>query len=60
MSLLSLRRKSCYRIKGMGELMGKFICDDRDVLENIIKLRNMTDEEFEEYINKMRESQTDE
>ena len=26
------------------------ICDDRNVLEDLQKVRNMTDEEFEEYI----------
>lgn len=27
----------------------KYICDDRDVLENLQKIRSMTDEEFEAY-----------
>lgn len=28
----------------------EYICDDRNVLENAQKIRNMTDEEFEKYI----------
>ena len=28
----------------------EYICDDRNVLENARKIRNMTDEEFEKYI----------
>lgn len=27
----------------------KYICDDRDVMENLQKIRSMTDEEFEAY-----------
>lgn len=28
----------------------KFICDDRDVMENLQKIRSMTDEEFAAYV----------
>ena len=30
----------------------KNICDDRDTLENAEKIRNMTDEEFNDYVNR--------
>ncbi len=28
----------------------EYICDDRNVLENLQKIKNMTDEEFEIYL----------
>lgn len=28
----------------------EYICDDRNVLENLQKIRSMTDEEFEAYV----------
>lgn len=28
----------------------EYICDDRNVLENLQKIKNMTDEEFEKYL----------
>lgn len=28
----------------------KYICDDRNVLENLEKIRNMSDEEFKKYV----------
>lgn len=30
----------------------EYICDDRNVLENVQEIRNMTDEEFEKYLEK--------
>ena len=33
----------------------EYICNDENVLENIQKIRNMTDEEFEEYVNNEKE-----
>lgn len=38
----------------------KYICDDRDVLENLNKIRNMTDDEFEKYIKSLREDEKNE
>lgn len=35
----------------------EYICDDRDVIENIERIRNMTDEEFDEYIRKLKEKE---
>ena len=35
----------------------EYICDDRNVLENLRKIRNMTDAEFEEYVKKEKEKQ---
>lgn len=32
----------------------EYICDDRGVLENIEKIRNMTDEEFAEHLKKLK------
>lgn len=37
----------------------RFIADDRGVLEHIQKIRAMTDEEFEEYIKKFDEEETE-
>ena len=31
-----------------------YICDDRDQLENAQNIKNMTDEEFELYISKIK------
>ena len=28
----------------------QYICDDRNIIENAQKIRNMTDEEWEEYV----------
>lgn len=36
----------------------EFICDDRGVLENIQKIRSMTDEEFERHIAELKKSET--
>lgn len=33
-----------------------YICDDRNVLESIAKIRSMTDDEFEEYIKELRKN----
>lgn len=33
----------------------EYICDDRNVLENIEKIKNMTDEEFTEHLKKLKE-----
>ena len=35
----------------------EYICDDRNVLENVQKIRNMTDEEFEKYIESLKEQE---
>lgn len=35
----------------------EYVCDDRDVLEDLNKIRNMTDEEFEEYIKRLKEEE---
>lgn len=36
-------------------MQGEYICDDRGVIENIERIRNMTEEEFEEYIKQLKE-----
>lgn len=35
----------------------EYICDDRNVLEDVQKIRNMTDEEFEKYIESLKEKE---
>lgn len=35
----------------------EYICDDRNVLEDLQKVRNMTDEEFEKYIETLKEKE---
>lgn len=35
----------------------EYICDDRNVLEDLQKVRNMTDEEFEKYIEMLKEKE---
>lgn len=37
-----------------------YICDDRNVLEDIAKIRRMTDEEFEAFIKQLREKEEEE
>lgn len=32
----------------------KYICDDRDVMENLQKIRSMSDEEFEAYVEEQK------
>lgn len=34
-----------------------FICDDRGVLENVQKVRSMTDEEFEQYMMELKKKE---
>ena len=36
--------------------MSQYICDDRNVLENVQAIRNMSDEEFEKYISELEET----
>lgn len=36
-----------------------FICDDRGVLDNIQKIRSMSDEEFEKYIAELKRQETE-
>ena len=38
--------------------MSEYICDDRNVLENAQEIRNMSDEEFKEYISEIKENQS--
>ena len=38
--------------------MSEYICDDRNVLENAQAIKNMSDEEFEEYISELKENQS--
>lgn len=35
----------------------EYICDDRDVIEYVRKIRNMTDEEFAEHLKKLKEEE---
>lgn len=35
----------------------EYICDDRNVLEDLQKVRNMTDEKFEKYIEMLKEKE---
>lgn len=35
--------------------MDDYICDDRNMLEEVQMIKNMTDEEFEEHIAKLKE-----
>lgn len=37
--------------------MDEYICDDRNVIENLKKVRSMSDEEFEDYLNSLKSSQ---
>ncbi len=37
--------------------MSEYICDDRNMLENVRTIRNMTDEEYERYITVLKEKQ---
>jgi hypothetical protein len=37
--------------------MDEYIIDDRNQIENAQKIRNMTDEEFELYIEKLKEEE---
>lgn len=37
--------------------MTEYICDDRNVLENVLLIKNMSDEEYEKYIEELREKQ---
>ena len=37
--------------------MSEYICDDRNTLENVRSIKNMSDEEFEKYIEELREKQ---
>lgn len=36
-----------------------YVCDDRNVLENLQAIRNMTDDEFEEYLIKTEQKKSD-
>lgn len=40
------------------DFMSEYICDDRNVLENAQEIRNMSDEEFKEYISEIKENQS--
>ena len=37
--------------------MNEYICDETNQLENVEKIRNMTDEEFEIFIKSLEEKQ---
>ncbi len=37
--------------------MNEYICDDRNVLENVQHIKKMSDEEFEKYIALLKEKQ---
>lgn len=37
--------------------MNEYICDDRNVLENVKRIKNMSDEEFKKYIALLKEKQ---
>ncbi len=37
--------------------MSEYICDDRNMFENAQTIRNMTDEEYEQYITELKEKQ---
>ena len=39
------------------ETFNEYICDDRNTLENVRSIKNMSDEEFEKYIEELREKQ---
>lgn len=36
-----------------------FICDDRNVLEDVRKIRTMSDEEFDQYMQKLKKQDAD-
>lgn len=38
---------------------GDFICDDRNVLEDVQRIRSMSDEEFEKHIEKLKKLETE-
>ena len=38
--------------------MDDYICDDRNVHEDYVKIQSMTDEEFEEHIRKLKEKES--
>lgn len=39
--------------------MDEYICDDRNVHENYVRIQSMSDEEFEEHIRNLKEKESE-